>query len=65
MVEFYLIRNCLVITLLLPSLLDIGILISLPVRARECQEKSVQNNIHQDTQLDDGDLNNLFSYCVF
>ena len=33
---------------LLPSLLVIGILISLPVRAREC-EKTLHNNIHQDT----------------
>ena len=55
------------IILVLPSLLVIGILISLPVTVREC-EKTLKNNICQDTQLDDGhggDLNDPFTYCVF
>ena len=50
---------------MLPSLLVIGLLISMPVRARGF-EKTLQNNIHQDTQLDDGhggDLND-FSYLL-
>ena len=42
-------------------------LISLPVWAEEC-EKTLQNNIHQDTQLDDGhggDLNDLsYLLCI-
>ena len=68
MADFYLTCSSLVITLVLPTLLVIGILISqLPVRARECVKTS-QNNIHEDIQLDDGhgaDLDDLsYLLCI-